>query len=202
MSIPAKGALRSFIARKGPFFLVNHLILAPLAFWLVFKIAQAGLVYERSYQIVRLLILGCIAIFGYLSLLLGRRGNARLLLCFAGAYLAGEILLRTLGSFGIGARNDSLWREPRPYFMFGGPSDGRAVTLLPQMGGGVVHLNAEGFRIEREIVIPKPTDELRIFVLGGSTVVGGPYAATLPTIIETHLQAGGYRRPGSIISAC
>jgi hypothetical protein len=100
--------------------------------------------------------------------------------------LAAEILMRVMGSFGAGARNDRPWREPRPYFMFGGRSDGRTVTLLPQMDEGAgrpIRLNAEGFRIEREIVNPKPTDEVRIFVLGGSTVIGGR--------IEAHLQANG-----------
>jgi hypothetical protein len=195
--IPATitGAVGSFIARRGPVFLVNQLLLGTLAVWLLFRIVQWDGVSESHFLVVRLIALGCVGIFGNLSLVLWRRGNARLLLCFAATCLAAEILMRVLGSFGVGAKNDRPWREPRPYFMFGGPSDGRTLSLLPQMddgGGRPIRLNAEGFRIEREIINPKPASELRIFVLGGSTVVlGKPIEATLPRLIEAHLQANG-----------
>jgi hypothetical protein len=189
------GALRALIARKGPWFPVNQLVFGALAIWLAFAIARSSIVWERQYLYVRVIALGYAVIFAYFSFVLGRRGNARLLLHFAAACFAGEILMRTLGSFGHGAKNDRPWREPRPYFMFGGPTDGRTVNLLPQMdegAGRAVRLNAEGFRIEREIVNPKPADEVRIFVLGGSTVIGGrPVAATIPAVIEAHLQANG-----------
>jgi hypothetical protein len=192
MSLRITGVLRSLIADKGPAFLINHLVFGALAIWLWYKIALSNIVWERPYLIVRLLALGCLAIFAYLTFVLGRRGNARLLAWFAATCVAAEILMRALGSYGMGARNDRPWREPRPYFMFGGPTDGRTVTLLPQMGEGTVRLNAEGFRIEREIVNPKAADEVRIFVLGGSTVVGGrPLASTIPAVIEAHLQANG-----------
>ena len=195
--IPATiiGAVRALIARKGPWFPVNLLVFGTLGLWLLFMITQSSVVWERQYLYVRVIALGYAVIFAYLSFVLGRRGNARLLLHFAGACIAGEILMRTLGTYGHGAQNDRPWREPRPYFMFGGPTDGRTVTLLPQLDDGSgrpIRLNAEGFRIEREIVNPKPADEVRIFVLGGSTVVGGrPASATIPAVIEAHLQANG-----------
>lgn len=172
-------------------FLVNHVILAPLAFWLVFRLLQTAEGTERSYQVVRLIALGCVATFGYLSLVLGRRGNARLLLFFAATCVAGEMLMRMLGSYGIGAKSDVPWREPKPYVMFAGPTGGRTPAILPQMGSGKVQLSAEGFRIDREIVVPKSKDEVRIFVVGGSTVVGGPSAFTIPAVIESHLTANG-----------
>jgi hypothetical protein len=189
------GAVRALIVRKGPWFLVNQLVFASLGLWLLFTITRSSVVWERQYLYVRVIALGYAVIFAYLSFVLGRRGNARLLLHFAGACIAGEILMRTLGTYGHGAQNDRPWREPRPYFMFGGPTDGRTVTLLPQLDDGSgrpIRLNAEGFRIEREIINPKPASELRIFVLGGSTVVlGKPIEATLPRLIEAHLQANG-----------
>jgi hypothetical protein len=189
------GAVRSFIARKGPVFLINQLLFGTLTLWLLWRIMHWDGVWEKRYQVVRLLALGCVGIFGNLSLVLGRRGNARVLLCFAATCVAAEILMRALGSYGVGAKNDRPWREPRPYFMFGGPTDGRTVTLLPQMedgGGRPIRLNAEGFRIERDIVNPKPADEVRIFVLGGSTVVlGKPVEATIPAVIEAHLREIG-----------
>jgi lysophospholipase L1-like esterase len=195
--IPAgiMGTVRAFIARKGPWFLINQLVFGALGVWLLFTITRSSIVWERQYLYVRVIAFGYAIIFAYLSFVLERRGNARLLLHFAGACVAGEILLRTMGSYGVGVKNDRPWREPRPYFMFGGPTDGRTVNLLPQMdegAGRAIRLNAEGFRIEREIVNPKPADEVRIFVLGGSTVVGGrPVSATIPAVIEAHLQANG-----------
>jgi lysophospholipase L1-like esterase len=189
------GAVRALIARKGPWFLVNQLVFGALGVWLLFTITRSSVVWERQYLYVRVIVLAYAVIFAYLSFVLERRGNARLLLHFAAACVAGEILLRAMGSYGVGVKNDRPWREPRPYFMFGGPSDGRTVTLLPQLDDGSgrpIRLNAEGFRIEREIVNPKPADEVRIFVLGGSTVVGGrPASATIPAVIEAHLQANG-----------
>jgi hypothetical protein len=189
------GTVRAFIARKGPWFVVNQLAFGALAIWLAFMISRSSIVWERQYLYVRVIAFGYAVIFAYLSFVLERRGNARLLLHFAGACVAGEILLRAMGSYGVGVKNDRPWREPRPYFMFGGPTGGRTVNLLPQMdegAGRAIRLNAEGFRIEREIVNPKPADEVRIFVLGGSTVVGGrPITATIPAVIEAHLQANG-----------
>jgi len=183
------------IARKGPWFLINQLVFGALAVWLVFVVARSSLVFERQYLYVRVIALAYAVIFAYLSFVLGRRGNARLLLHFAAACIAGEVVLRTLGSFGAGVKNDRPWREPRPYFMFGGPTDGRTVNLLPTMDEGVgrpVRLNSEGFRTAREIVNPKPPDELRIFFLGGSTVIGGyQVETTIPGVVEAHLQANG-----------
>jgi hypothetical protein len=184
------GGLRSLVDRKGPLFLLNQHVLGTMAVWLLFKIAQSSIYVEKSYLVVRVLALACVGVFGQLSLVLGRRGNARLLICFVATGLAAELLMRALGSSGAGARNDVPWREPRPYFMFGGPTDGRAVTLPPAMGEGAVQLNAEGFRIEREIAVPRPADEFRVFVLGGSTVVGGKPLA-IPDLIEARLRANG-----------
>jgi hypothetical protein len=194
--IPATivGAARAFIGRKGPWFLINLLVFGALAVWLAFAIARSSGVFERPYLYVRVIALGYCSIFAYLSFVLERRGNARLLLHFAIACVIGEVVLRAMGSFGAGVKNDRPWREPRPYFMFGGPTDGRTVNLLPAMdegAGRAVRLNAEGFRT-REIVNPKPADEVRIFFVGGSTVIGGyQVETTIPGVVEAHLNANG-----------
>jgi hypothetical protein len=194
--IPATiaGAARAFIGRKGPWFLINLLVFGALAVWLAFAIARSNGVMERPYLYVRVIALGYCIVFAYLSFVLERRGNARLLLHFAVACVIGEVALRTMGSFGAGVKNDRPWREPRPYFMFGGPTDGRTVNLLPAMdegAGRAIRLNAEGFRT-REIVNPKPADEIRIFFLGGSTVIGGyQMENTIPGVVEAHLHANG-----------
>lgn len=194
--IPATiaGSVRPFIARKGPWFLINQLVFWALGVWLALGIARASSVFEQSYLIVRVIALGYAVIFAYLSFVLERRGNSRLLLHFAAAAVGGEIVLRTMGSLGAGVKNDRPWREPRPYFMFGGPTHGRTVNLLPAMDDGMgraVQLNAEGFRT-REIVTPKPAGEVRIFFLGGSTVIGGyQVETTIPGVVEAHLHANG-----------
>src|SRR5262249_45951384 len=162
--------------------------------WLAFAIARSSGAFERPYLYVRVIALGYCIVFAYLSFVLQRRGNSRLLLHFAIACVTGEVVLRTMGSFGAGVKNDRPWREPRPYFMFGGPTARRAVDLLPPMGGGAgraVRLNAEGFRT-REIVNPKPAEEIRIFFVGGSTVIGGyQVETTIPGVVEAHLHANG-----------
>ncbi|HXW24866.1 MAG TPA: hypothetical protein VEK73_08980 [Xanthobacteraceae bacterium] len=155
-----------------------------------------GVANKRNLT-VRLLALGCVAIFGYLSLVLGRRGNARLLPCFAATCIAAELLMRATGSFGTGTDIES--RQPQPYFMFSGPTNGRVVLSPAQMGGSdaerQMRFNRDGFRIEGDVVIPKPADELRIFVTGGSTVVfGAPLANSIPGAIEAALHAGGFQR--------
>jgi len=184
----------AFIGRKGPWFLINLVVFGALAVWLAFAIARSSGVFERPYLYVRVIALGYCIIFAYLSFVLERRGNARLLLHFAIACVIGEVVLRAMGSFGAGVKNDRPWREPRPYFMFGGPTDGRTVNLLPAMdegAGRAVRLNAEGFRT-REIVNPKPADEVRIFFVGGSTVIGGyQVETTIPGVVEAHLHANG-----------
>jgi hypothetical protein len=188
-------AVRAFIGRKGPLFLINQLVFVALGVWLALAIARSNGVFEQSYLYVRVIALVYVVVFAYLSFVLERRGNRQLLLHFAAACVIGEIVLRTMGSFGAGVKNDRPWREPRPYFMFGGPTHGRTVNLLPAMDEGAgrsVRLNAEGFRIDREIVTPKPANEVRIFFMGGSTVIGGrPVETTIPSVVEAHLQTNG-----------
>ena len=114
--IPATiaGAARAFIARKGPWFLINQLVFVALAVWLSFAIARSSGVFERPYLYVRVIALGYAVIFAYLSFVFERRGNSRLLLHFAAACVIGEVVLRAMGSFGAGVKNDRPWREPRP----------------------------------------------------------------------------------------
>jgi lysophospholipase L1-like esterase len=180
-------ALRSLVAGKGIMFSVNHLVLGPLAIWLLLQLALLEGVDNKRNLTVRLLALGCVAIFGYLSLVLGRKGNARLLPFFVATCIAAELLMRATGSYGIG--NDILSRYPQPYFMFSGPPN-------EYLGGArQIRFNNEGFRIEGEVSIPKPADETRIFVVGGSTVLfGETLASSIPGALETALRADGVPR--------
>jgi len=187
MRLTVTGRFRSLVATKGVPFLINHLVLGPLAVWLVLQLVLLEGVNNKRNLVVRLLTLGSVAVFGYLSLVLGRRGNARLLPCFLALCLVGELLMRASGSYGIAS--DIALRYPQPYFMFSGP---------PNTTSGndrEIRFNGAGFRIDGEVGMPKPPDEVRIFVVGGSTVVNGTTLAdSIPGAIETALRADGWPR--------
>jgi lysophospholipase L1-like esterase len=83
--------------------------------------------------------------------------------------------------------------------MFTGVPNTRG-QMVPQMGGAnnenVVTLNRLGFRIERPLEKTKAPGELRIFVMGGSTVfMGAPLSKTIPGQIESELMRRGF--PGA-----
>ena len=187
---------RRLIASHGPMFPVNIMVLGALAAGLVVSIVflQDGIT-PKSDLFVRGSALGLVLTLGYLACVLGRRGNARLLAVLAAAAIAGELSIRAAGTFMTRIPDDVDWRQPKPYVMFTGPA-GKTMNGPPQMGGSdadrKTRFNAEGFRADSEIVVPKPADELRIFVVGGSTVVhGAPLANTIPGVIEAELRAGG-----------
>ena len=75
-------------------------------------------------------------------------------------------------------------RGPVPYSMFGGVPNAA-------LGAGydvAERLNSQGYR-GREATEPKPPDELRVVVLGGSTVFEGE--PTLPELLERELRKRG-----------
>ena len=78
-------------------------------------------------------------------------------------------------------------RSPVPYSMFGGVANAA-------LGAGydvAERLNGQGYR-GREATKPKPSGELRVVVLGGSTVFAGEPA--LPELLEQELQKRGIAR--------
>jgi len=95
--------------------------------------------------------------------------------------------MRASGSYGLGS--DISSRHPQPYFMFSSPPNGQAGD------GRQIRFNSGGFRIDGEVSMPKPPDEIRIFVVGGSTVVQGTTLAdSIPGAIEAALRADGWPR--------
>jgi lysophospholipase L1-like esterase len=181
------GRFRSLIADKGVLFLINHLVLGPLALWLTLQLVPLEGLSSNRNLVVRILTLGSVAVFGYLSFVLGRRGNARLLPCFVALCLAGELLMRASGPYGVA--DDISSRYPQPYFMFSGPPNGTSGNDRQ------IRFNSGGFRIDGEVGMPKSPDEIRIFVVGGSTVVNGTTLAdSIPGAIEAALRADGWPR--------
>jgi lysophospholipase L1-like esterase len=184
--------LARFSSRVGLLRSVNLLVFAALAAGLAALMILDQNATGRPERNARL---GCVAILAYLSVVLGRRGNARLLPSLAALCVVSEVLIRAAGTLQPTIVSDVDWREPKPYFMFSGPV-GKTMEAPPQMGGSedgrLVRFNSEGFRIERDLTLPKPPGEIRIFVLGGSSVVhGAPLANTIPGVIERHLRESG-----------
>jgi hypothetical protein len=82
----------------------------------------------------------------------------------------------------------------------------RFYRVNPEYGSRSVEVNAQGFRDAEEVPMPKPLDEVRVFVTGGSTVWGehssDPFpvqitneqtiAAHLERILQRKVDAAGY----------
>src|ERR1051326_6388141 len=186
MRLTVTNRFRSLVADKGVLFLINHVVLGALAVGLVLQLVLLDGVNNKRNLVVRVLALGSVAVFAYLSFVLERRGNARLLPCFLALCLAGELLMRASGAYGIAS--DISSRYPQPYFMFSGPPNGTSGNDRQ------IRFNSGGFRIDGEIGMPKPPDKIRIFVLGGSSVVNGTTLAdSIPGAIEAALRADGWR---------
>jgi lysophospholipase L1-like esterase len=96
-----------------------------------------------------------------------------------------------------GAAGPLIANGQHPYYMFTGVP-GSSGRMASQMGGATeadntYTLNSLGFRIERPLVKSKPEGELRIFVLGASTIfLGTPLAKTVPGQIESELRRRGF----------
>ena len=186
----------SSIRRKGPIFPVNILAFGGAALILVWSLAWPDGIISNKNAFARLAAAAIAAVFCYYAALFQRRGNNWLLAIFAALVVGAEIVLRIAGTLGDAAPGQLDWRQPQPYFMFSGPENG-IVKMPTSMGSGdrTAVFNGNGFRIEKDITIPKPANELRVFVLGGSTVLmGSPLSNTIPGVIETNLRAGGLDR--------
>ena len=131
------------------------------------------------------LILPALA-YAYLALIGGSRINLGLLIAYIFVFASGETYLRLKIP-----PPEQRWSGPivtdgqRPYYMFTGAPNARG-QMEPQMGGAnesenLVTLNRLGFRIERPLEKTKAPGELRIFVMGGSTVfMGAPSCKNNP----------------------
>jgi len=175
----------------------------PVTFWLNAAVVAVWLYllwplfdpvfFNPTYAIYLMLILTLPALgYIYLALIGGRRINTGLLIACVCVFAVGEIYLHL-------RKPEHKWvvPHPHPYYMFTGIPNSSG-QLLPQQGGAddpdnIYRLNSLGFRIERPFIKSKSDGELRIFVLGGSTVFqGSPLAKTIPGQIETELLRRGF----------
>jgi len=95
-------------------------------------------------------------------------------------------------------------RHPMPYVQFTGRPHGAHTDGLWVNGQP---LDAWGFPNHAPPVLPKPANELRLFVLGDSTLFGGSdLDQTVPALLERELHGRGLERARvynfSIVSAC
>jgi lysophospholipase L1-like esterase len=176
---------------------------AATAVWLYLVWPLFDPVFFNSIYAVYLTILTLPALgYAYLALVGGRRINTGLLVTCVCIFAIGEICLRLRTP-----APENRWAAPivtggrhlHPYYMFTGVPDSSG-QVVPQQGGAnapdnIYRLNSLGFRIERPFIKSKPVGELRIFVLGGSTVFqGAPLAKTIPGQIESELLDRGFSR--------
>jgi lysophospholipase L1-like esterase len=188
---------------------IGFVVSRPVAFWINAALVSIWLyllwplfspVYLNPIYVAYLMIL-TIPVLGYASLALvgSRQTNVGLLMGCVFGFAFGEIYLRLW----IPAPEQRfsapiVMNGQRPYYMFTGVpnSSGR---MIPQQGGkdseNDYRLNSLGFRIERPLVKSKLEGELRIFVIGGSTVFNGaPLEKTIPGQIESELRSRGFSR--------
>ena len=141
---------------------------------------------------VAVVIIGAIAL-GYWLIRKGKRVNRTVWWVTFVALLAAEVLFRLLLQ---GAYTEDAFRFPRPYFMFSGQPDAKVNAISQMQHESAVkediQLNALGFRGEIP-TMPKAGKELRIFLIGGSTVFNGsPYSNTISALLEKAFHNDGH----------
>lgn len=185
-----------YIAGRSVAFWLNAALVAGWLFllWPLFDPVFFTPIYAAYLTVLTLPALG----YTYLALIGGMRVNIGLLIACVLGFAIGESYLR----FRIPAP-EQRWSAPivtngqHPYYMFTGAPDSSG-RMVPQQGGAndadnIYRLNSLGFRIEGQLIKSKPQNELRIFVLGGSTVFqGAPLAKTIPGQLESELLRRGF----------
>src|SRR5215831_3614315 len=189
---------------------IGLLVGRPVAFWINATLMAVWLyliwplfhpVYLNQIYVVFLMILTLPALgYAYLTLIGGKKVNIGLLIACVFTFTLGETYLRLWVP-----APEQRWSGPivtngqHPYYMFTGApnSSGR---MIRQQGGANdadnnYRLNSLGFRIERPLIKSKPEGELRIFVIGGSSIFNGaPLSKTIPGWIESELRNRGFSR--------
>src|SRR5262249_45528181 len=170
-----------------------------MAVWLYLIWPLFHPVYLNQIYVVFLMILTLPALgYAYLTLIGGKKVNIGLLIACVFAFTLGETYLRLWVP-----APEQRWSGPivtngqHPYYMFTGAPDSSG-RMIPQQGGAKdadnnYRLNSLGFRIERPLIKSKPEGEVRIFVLGGSSVYNGaPLARNIPSQLESELLHHGF----------
>jgi hypothetical protein len=137
-------------------------------------------------------VLACFAAAAIgLTCKLQARGNRVLCAAILIGLVALELGSRTshLGSF-----DDPVFHDPQPYVAFAGKRSGNYSTTdwMEDHAGrpATVQMNSLGLR-GPEIVMPKSAGEVRVLMLGGSTVFNGTtLAQTLPGCMQPQLSEG------------
>jgi hypothetical protein len=83
----------------------------------------------------------------------------------------------------------SRLRHPKPYVMFGGAPNAPITEFPAELVDEPRVLNRYGYR-GKEPFLPKPKEECRIFMTGGSTVFLG--APSLPELLEKEFRNAGF----------
>lgn len=178
-------------------FWINALLVIIWAYllWPLFRPVYCSTAYAIYLSLLTLPVLG----YAYLALVGRRRTNVSLLILLVLGFIVGETYVRLRVPRVETGSEPLIANGQNPYYMFTGVP-GSSGRMVPQQGGvseadNAYRLNSLGFRIERALLRPKSEGELRIFVLGGSTVFhGAPLAKTIPGQIELGLRQAGFNR--------
>ena len=191
---PAMTAIR-YGGGRPLFFWLNAVLVGGWLFllWPLFSPVFLSPIYAVY---LALLVLPALA-YAYLALIGGNRINFGLLIVSFLVFAIGETYLRLKITLPEERFSGPIVTNGQyPYYMFAGAPN-YVGQMAPQMGGtnateNLVKLNSLGFRIERPLEKSKPAGELRIFVVGGSTVfMGAPLANTIAGQIESELVRRG-----------
>src|SRR5262245_27577726 len=185
-----------FVANRSVVFWINAAMIA-IWFYLLWPLFDP--VYFNLFYVVYLTIRTLPALaYAYLALVGGRQINTGMMIACVCGFAIGEIYLRLMVP-----APEQRWSAPivtngqHPYYMFTGAPYGSG-RMMPQQGGAddadnIYQLNSLGFRIERPLIKSKPESEVRIFVLGGSSVYNGALLArTIPSQLESELLHHGF----------
>ena len=185
-----------FLGWRSIVFWINAMLVAVWLYllWPLFDPVFFSLTYVIYMMVLTLPVL----VYAYLALIGGAGINAALLIVSFLAFTVGEIYLRLYVPAPEMRWSGTLLTDGlHPYYMFTG-APGSTSKMLPSQGGAsdadnIYTLSQQGFRAELPLTKSKPGNELRIFVLGGSTVFNGaPLPKSIPGQIGSELRQRGF----------
>jgi len=180
---------------ERPLFFWLNVVLLGSWFYLLWPLFTPLYFTPKYFLYLAMLVIPAL-VYAYLALIGGNRINFGLLVVLLFVFAIGEAYLRLVVPSEQRLSGPISANGQHPYYMFTGVPN-TSVSIPPLVGGAnetenLAKLNSLGFRIEEPLEKSKPAGELRIFVVGGSTVfLGAPLAKTIPGQIESELARRG-----------
>lgn len=193
-----------FFVKKGVFFWFNLIViflyvilLLPLFNHLSSEHFLLG--YSRSYLIYLCVLTMPVVVIIPAVILNDGIFNKRIFMVIVVSFFCAEVFTRLLMRNRPYQETDD-YRYPAPFIMFAGKPGAVFVDRTAKAMGytanndSSIRLNGLGFRGDKPI-IPKDSGEIRIFVLGGSTVFNGvPLSESISGYMESLACTDGYKK--------